>query len=823
MSTIQQIFPVVGMSCAACATRVNKTLQKVAGVTESQVNYASAMAYVTFDAQLCSAQVLQQAVRDAGYDLLIETDREKAMTQADEIRRRQYEKLKQRAILAMAFAVIIMIAGHWTDRSLTARILVCLLSTPVVFGLGRGFFTNAWKQLRQHTSNMDTLVATSTSVAYLFSLFNLLFPEFWRQRGIEPHLYFESSAMIIAFILLGRLLENKAKQQTSTAIRKLMNLQPQTVTRISAEGDQIISINQVQADDIIRVRPGERIAADGIVTEGTSYVDESMLSGEYMPKSKTSGCRVYAGTINQQGAFCFRATQTGKQTMLSQIIRMVQEAQGSKPPVQQLADKVAGVFVPTIITLSVITLLGWWIWAPQAGFTHGVVAMITVLIIACPCALGLATPTAIMVGIGKGASSGILVKHAESLETARKIDTLVFDKTGTLTKGQPEVTEQVWTASPSSAEQALLYGMESRSEHPLAAALIQHLKPLNLPDMTPDHFRSIPGRGITAQFDNGTYYAGNAALLRENGVTVPDTIRQQAEKWSVNGKTVIYFASSQRLLAVFSIADPIKPTTPAALKQLQQMGLEAWMLTGDQPETAHAIARETGISHVKAGLLPKDKADFIRQLQAEGRRVAMIGDGINDSAALAAADLSIAMGHGSDIAMDTAMVTILSSDLEKIPELIRLSHLTVRTIRQNLFWAFFYNLVSVPIAAGVLYPVNGFLLNPAIGGAAMAFSSVSVVANSLRLKRKKTGNEMMSTSTIKQTHMKKEFNVSGMMCMHCRAHVEKALNKIDGVSATVTLDPPVATVSFSHSELPLEQLQQIVTEEAGEYKLTPRE
>lgn len=821
MSTTQHIFPVIGMSCAACATHVNKTLQKVAGVLDSQVNYASAMAYITYDPQSCSAQVLQQAVRNAGYDLLVEPDKEDAMAQADAIRLRQYKTLKRRTILAVILSATIMVAGHWTDHSQTVRILIWLLSTPVVFGLGNKFFANAWKQLRQHTSNMDTLVAISTSVAYFFSLFNLFFPEFWRQRGIEPHLYFESSAMIIAFILLGRLLETKAKQQTSTAIRKLMNLQPQTVTRVETKGDQIISIGQVQTDDIIRVRPGERIAADGMVTEGSSYVDESMLSGEYMPKAKNTGCKVYAGTINQQGSFCFRATQTGARTMLSQIIRMVQEAQGSKPPVQQLADKVAGIFVPTIITLAVITLLGWWIWAPLAGFTHGIVAMITVLIIACPCALGLATPTAIMVGIGKGATHGILIKHAESLETARKIDTLVFDKTGTITKGQPEVTEHVWS-SASTAEQAILYGMESRSEHPLASAIIQHLKSLDLPDIALENFRSIPGRGITAISGNCTYYAGNADLLFENGITIPDSARLQTYKWSENGNTVIYFASAQCLLAMFAIADPIKPSSLPALEQLRKMGLEAWMLTGDQPETANAIARQTGIRHVKAGLLPKDKADFIRRLQSEGHRVAMIGDGINDSAALATADLSIAMGQGSDIAMDTSMVTILSSDLEKIPELISLSHHTVRTIRQNLFWAFFYNLISVPIAAGVLYPINGFLLNPAIGGAAMAFSSVSVVSNSLRLKRKKIGKDTKATQIKSTTNMKKEFNVSGMMCMHCRAHVEKALNKIDGVSATVTLDPPIATVTFSNKELTLEELQQAVTDDAGDYTLTPR-
>lgn len=821
MATTQQTFPVIGMSCAACAIRVHKTLQKVAGVSDAQVNYAAATAHVTFDAQQCSPQLLQQAVRQAGYDLLVEEAEDKALKHADDIRSRQYRQLKRRALLAIGSAVVIMIIGHWANRSRLVSLLVWLLATPVVFGLGRSFFVNAWKQLLHRAANMDTLVATSTSVAYFFSLFNLFFPDFWRQRGIEPHLYFESSAMIIGFILLGRLLEAKAKQQTSTAIRKLMHLQPQTVTRVTPEGDRLVGIDQLHADDLIRVRPGERIAADGVLTEGSSYVDESMLSGEYMPCAKKAGSKVYAGTINQQGSFCFRATQIGAHTMLSQIIRLVQEAQGSKPPVQQLADKVAGVFVPTIISLAVITLLGWWIWAPQAGFTHGIVAMITVLIIACPCALGLATPTAIMVGIGKGATRGILVKHAESLETARKVDTLIFDKTGTITCGKPVVTDQVWPQQPTPTEQAILLHMESRSEHPLAAAMVAHLQPLNLPSAEPEGFQSVPGRGITARWEGLSYYAGNAALLSENGIRIPDAIRQQAEQWSRNGKTAIFFASSTRLLALYAIADPVKPGATEALKELREMGLEVWMLTGDQTDTARAIAQQTGISHVKAGLLPQDKADFIRQLQSHRHHVAMIGDGINDSAALATADLSVAMGHGSDIAMDTAMVTILSSDLSKIPELIRLSHHTVRTIRQNLFWAFFYNLISVPIAAGVLYPINGFLLNPAIGGAAMAFSSVSVVTNSLRLKRKKIGKE--TTSHIKNTeNMKKEYNVSGMMCMHCRAHVEKALNKIDGVSATVTLDPPVATVTFSGAELPLEQLQQVVTDEAGEYTLTPR-
>ena len=809
------------MSCAACAIRVGKSLQNVGGVSEASVNYAAATARVAYDPALCSPGVLQEAVRRSGYDLIVEDDADDALRQADALRARNYRQLRRRALLALAGAAVIMGLSLFAAHSQALKITVCVLSTAVVFGLGRQFFIQAWNQLRHRSSNMDTLVATSTAVAYTFSLFNLIFPDFWLRRGIEPHLYFESAAMIIAFILLGRLLEAKAKYRTSAAIRSLMHLQPQSVTRVESDGDRTVALKLIREADVLRVRPGERIAADGVVTEGTSYVDESMLSGEPMPRAKQPGSRVYAGTINQQGSFCYRATQTGAHTMLSQIIRMVQEAQGSKPPVQQLADRVAARFVPTIITLAVITLLGWWLLAPTAGFSHGVVAMTTVLIIACPCALGLATPTAIMVGIGKGATSGILIKHADSLELARKIDVWVFDKTGTLTAGHPVVTQCVWTAQATPLAQSALLAMESRSEHPLATALVAHLQRLELQRAEITDFRLIPGRGIMAQADGITYCAGNAALMQEQEVSLTPEIRQQSGTWTSQGQTALFFAAGKKLLGLFAVADPLKPDTARAISLLHHMKRQVWMLTGDHQTTAQAIAHQAGINHIKAGLMPQDKAAFIRQLQAQGHKVAMVGDGINDSAALASADLSVAMGNGSDIAMHTAMVTILSADLSRIAQLIRLSQLTVRTIRQNLFWAFAYNVVSVPIAAGALYPLCGVLLNPAIGGAAMALSSVSVVSNSLLLKRRKIGNETVSTPQT-QNNMQKTFNVSGMMCMHCRAHVEKALNSISGVSATVTLDPPVATVSFSGEELPIEELQRIITSEAGDYTLSPR-
>lgn len=730
---IKNTYPVLGMSCASCAARVDKTLNGLPGVYQATVNYATAVAQVEYNPEVCSDATLQSAVQDAGYDLLVDTGEDVA-DKAEEIRLTRYRKIKRRTVVALLLSLPIMVISMFFEDISSLKYVLWILATPVVFGLGREFYINAWRQLKHGTSNMDTLVAVSTGIAYTFSVFNLLFPDFWLSRGIEPHIYFEAASVIIAFILLGRLLEERAKQNTSTAIKKLIGLQPKTVTIIVDSDERTVPITAVQKGDTILVKPGERIAVDGMVVTGESYVDESLLNGEPVPLHKQSGEKVFAGTINQKGTFRFIADKIGSDTMLAQIIRMVQDAQGSKAPVQKLVDRIARFFVPAIISISIIAFVAWIFLAPTNGFTNGLLAMVTVLIIACPCALGLATPTAIMVGIGKGAEKGILIKDAQSLEIAQKIDTIILDKTGTITAGHPIVVESLWENGFEHSRK-ILYSLEKLSEHPLSDAVVNTLQ--NEKEISIDKFENVPGKGVKGIVGNQTYYAGNLSLLNDNHITIASHLQELANKWTQEAKTLIWFADSTQAIAAIALTDEIKQTSAQAISQLQEMGVEVYMLTGDNAISAQAISRKVGINHYKAGVLPNEKAQFIKELQANGKKVGMVGDGINDSAALAQADLSIAMGQGSDIAVDTAMATILSSDLLKIPEAIRLSQLTIKTIYQNLFWAFIYNLIGIPIAAGIFYSVNGFLLNPMWASAAMAFSSVSVVLNSLRLKRKR--------------------------------------------------------------------------------------
>ncbi len=730
---IKNTYPVLGMSCASCAARVDKTLNGLPGVYQATVNYATAVAQVEYNPKVCSDATLQSAVQDAGYDLLVDTGEDVA-DKAEEIRLTRYRKIKRRTVAALLLSLPIMVISMFFEDISSLKYVLWILATPVVFGLGREFYINAWRQLKHGTSNMDTLVAVSTGIAYTFSVFNLLFPAFWLSRGIEPHIYFEAASVIIAFILLGRLLEERAKQNTSSAIKKLIGLQPKTVTIIVDSDERTVPITAVQKGDTILVKPGERIAVDGMVVTGESYVDESMLNGEPVPMHKQSGEKVFAGTINQKGTFRFIADKIGSDTMLAQIIRMVQDAQGSKAPVQKLVDRIARFFVPAIISISIIAFVVWIFLAPTNGFTNGLLAMVTVLIIACPCALGLATPTAIMVGIGKGAEKGILIKDAQSLELAQKIDTIILDKTGTITAGHPIVVESLWENGFEHSRK-ILYSLEKLSEHPLSDAVVNTLQ--NEKEISIDKFENVPGKGVKGIVGSQTYYAGNLSLLNDNHITIASHLQELANKWTQEAKTLVWFADSTQAIAAIALTDEIKQTSAQAISQLQKMGVEVYMLTGDNAISAQAISRKVGINHYKAGVLPNEKAQFIKELQANGKKVGMVGDGINDSAALAQADLSIAMGQGSDIAVDTAMTTILSSDLLKIPETIRLSQLTIKTIYQNLFWAFIYNLIGIPIAAGIFYSVNGFLLNPMWASAAMAFSSVSVVLNSLRLKRKR--------------------------------------------------------------------------------------
>ena len=732
--TVKASFPVLGMTCASCAGSAESVVRYVPGVVNSSVNFATGNLSVEYFPNMTDANAIRKAVQAGGYDLLIE-DESKQQETLEAIHEKKFKQLKNKTTWAIILSLPVVVIGMFFMDMLYANEIMLVFSTPVVLWIGRDFFINAWKQTKNKSANMDTLVALSTGIAYLFSVFNMVFMDFWMARGIHPHVYFEAAAVIIAFILLGKLLEEKAKGNTSTAIKKLMGLQPKTVIVIQKDGtEKQTAIEDVNAGDIILVKPGEKIAVDGMVISGNSYVDESMLSGEPVPVLKKEKEKVFAGTINQKGSFQFEAVKVGKETMLAQIIRMVQDAQGSKAPVQKLVDKIAGIFVPVVIGIAILTFVLWLILGGDNGVVQGLLAAVTVLVIACPCALGLATPTAIMVGVGKGAEKGILIKDAESLELAKKVQAIILDKTGTITEGKPEVTGITWLNNDDTTKNILL-SIEKQSEHPLAEAVVKNLEGTSTVSLS--GFDSITGKGAKADYNNETYYVGNKKLLFENNISIPTQLQSQADEWGKESKTVIWFANSKEALSVVAISDKIKETSVAAIKELQGMGIDLYMLTGDNEATAKAIAEQTGIGHYKAEVLPHQKAEFVKELQAQGKVVAMVGDGINDSTALATADVSIAMGKGSDIAMDVAKMTIISSDLTKIPQAIRLSKQTVATIKQNLFWAFIYNLIGIPIAAGILYPINGFLLNPMIAGAAMALSSVSVVSNSLRLKWKK--------------------------------------------------------------------------------------
>jgi len=733
VTTIKKTFPVLDMTCASCAVSVESILKSQQGVVSAAVNLATATVIVEYIPGVVEPLDLKKTVQSIGYDLLVEEDKDEANT-IENLQLEKFALLKRKTYFALALSAPIVLISMFFMNMPFANAIMWVLSTPVVLWLGSDFFINAWKQAKHRTANMDTLVALSTGVAYLFSVFNTVFPSFWNQRGLHAHVYFEAAAVVIAFILLGKLLEEKAKGNTSTAIKKLMGLQPKSVTIVHEGGHQKeVPIEQVEIGNIILVKPGEKIAVDGTLISGNSYVDESMLSGEPVPVLKIENEKVFSGTINQKGSFQFKAEKIGSDTMLAQIIKMVQNAQGSKAPVQKLVDKIAGVFVPVVILIAIASFIIWNIFGGENGFTEGLLALVTVLVIACPCALGLATPTAIMVGVGKGAEMGILIKDAESLEQAKKINTIILDKTGTITEGKPIVTNEFWSDDNNQLKQ-IFFSIEKLSEHPLADAVVKHLHLQT--KTTLSNFESITGKGVKATFDGETYFVGNKSLLDEIGTTIDDSLLKNAEQWGNEAKTVIWFFTSKKALSVYAITDQIKANSKNAIAQLQQNGIDVFMLTGDNETTAKAIAESVGINHYKANVLPEQKAAFVKQLQLAGKVVAMVGDGINDSTALAQADVSIAMGKGSDIAIDVAKMTIISSDLGKIPDAIRLSKLTVATIKQNLFWAFIYNLIGIPIAAGILYPLNGFLLNPMIAGAAMALSSVSVVSNSLRLKWK---------------------------------------------------------------------------------------
>lgn len=734
VATKRKQYPVTGMSCASCSASVETILQNQVGVVSAAVNLASQTVQLEYIDTIVTPSALKEALQSVGFDLIVEETAE-AKNALEEQQLLHYQRSKQRTWWAIALSIPLVAVGMFFMDMPYANELMWALSTPVVVWFGRHFFVNAWRQLKHRSANMDTLVALSTGIAYSFSVFNTLYPSFWHSRGLHAHVYFEAAAVVITFILVGKLLEEKAKANTSSAIKKLIGLQPSTVT-IVRDNNQLedIPIAQVKVGDVLLVKPGSKIPVDGSITEGASFVDESMITGESIPASKEVNDRVFAGTINQKGSFRMVAAKVGGDTLLASIIRQVQQAQGSKAPVQRLVDKIASIFVPTVIAIAVATFAAWWMLGGDSGLTHGLLAAITVLVIACPCALGLATPTAIMVGVGKGAENGILIKDAESLERAHTLNAIVLDKTGTITVGKPTVVAQQWLATEDiPLLRSILYSLERQSEHPLAEAVAASLTDeASLLPLT--GIVSQTGQGISAQHQATTYWIGNTSLMQAQGANATAALAQ-VDEWSSNAYTVVYFGRGSELLAVLAIADQIKESSAAAIAQLQQMGIEVLMLTGDNRQTAAAVAHQVGIARYQAEALPSDKASFIKELQQQGKVVGMVGDGINDSEALALANVSIAMGRGSDIAIDVAMMTLISNDLRKIPAAITLSRKTVATIRQNLFWAFIYNLIGIPVAAGALYAVSGFMLNPMIAGAAMALSSVSVVSNSLRLKR----------------------------------------------------------------------------------------
>lgn len=732
--TKQVTLPVTGMSCAACAVSVESMLSHTKGVVNAGVNYANQSVMVTYDPALVDLPQMDQVLQGIGYGLIIEDSEEDAIAEQEKIQQGHYQKLKNKAIYTGALTIPVVILGMFLMDWRYANYIMLALTIPVLFVFGRDFFGNAWKQAQHGKANMDTLVALSTGVAFLFSAFNTFFPDFWHARGLHPHVYFEASAVIIFFILLGKLMEERAKSNTSAALKKLIGLQPKTVRVVRDGLETEIPAREVLRDDEVVIRSGEKIPVDGKVVSGSSFVDESLMTGEPIPAEKKPGDAVFAGTLNQTGSFTFTAEKVGKQTVLAQIIKTVQAAQGSKAPVQRLADRIAGIFVPVVIGIAILTFIAWLVFGGDNAITHAMLAAVSVLVIACPCALGLATPTAMMVGVGKGAESNILIRDAESLEKAYQVNAVILDKTGTLTEGRPKVTDWHWIASLEnrSAHMAAVKSLESRSEHPLARAIVQYgdaTAPVRIKG-----FQSLTGSGVRGFAGQDEYLAGTLSFLEKEGIPASAELQPAYEILTAQAKTVIGIAINGQHAGLVAIADQLKATSAEAVQKLRNRGMEVHMLTGDNAQTAAAVAAQVGITSFRSEVKPDDKMQFVQALQAEGKTVAMVGDGINDSQALAQADVSVAMGKGSDIAMDVAKMTLITSDLLVLPKALNLSRKTVRTIRQNLFWAFIYNIIGIPVAAGVLYPINGFLLDPMLAGAAMALSSVSVVMNSLRLK-----------------------------------------------------------------------------------------
>ncbi len=740
MDNIKKVYNIKGMHCASCVLSIEMGLKKVSGVKNAVVNLANEKATVEFDPTKVDDQKIISAISQVGYQAFIQEETTEEQTE-DQEKKEELKKLKTKVLISLILGALI-VWGSFPGMIKTAPAILqnfwlqLVLATPVQFWAGWMFYRATFPALKNRTANMDTLVTIGTTVAYIYSVSITVWPDFFKSAGIDPMPYFDVSTIIIGLILLGRYFEAKAKAGTSEAIKKLIGLQAKTA-RLIKEGKEVdVLISEVVLGDMIRVRPGEKIPVDGQMVEGDSSIDESMVTGESIPVDKTIGDNVVGGTINKNGSFVFKATKVGSETLLSQIIKLVEEAQGSKAPIQRLADLVSAYFVPVVIMLAILTFVVWYVIGPFPAFLFAMLNSISVLIIACPCAMGLATPTAIMVGTGKGATSGILIKDAESLETAHKIDTIVFDKTGTLTIGQPEVTE-ILIVDNLSAEESLRLAasLEKGSEHSLADSILRKADEKKLILSSVSGFMAIPGHGIEGTINSQKVFLGNRKLMNRENIIVDGEQNKKMEQLESEGKTVMLLAVEKKLAAFIAVADLVKDSAREAINVLKGLNIEPIMITGDNARTARAIAEKVGISRILSEVLPEEKEKEIIKLKKAGRVVAMVGDGVNDAPALASADVGIAMGSGTDVAIESAGITLINKDLRSVARAIVLSKKTMRTIKINLFWAFGYNIILIPVAMGVLFPVWGILLSPIFASAAMALSSISVVVNSLLLKR----------------------------------------------------------------------------------------
>lgn len=733
---VKKSFPLLGLHCAACAAHATKALEATTGVQSATVNLASATAFIVYDETLCTPEVLRDAVATMGYTLRIN---EPEVGELEALRQREASNLRRKTWVAVILSLIVMGLMMWPPMTLSKALLSALLTAITLLWAGSGFFSRGWRQLRSGAAGMDLLVMLSTTVAFVYSLYRL--GSYLSMEGEAHqlhHLYFEAASMTIAFVLLGKVLEARAERRTSAALRRLMGGQPKTVHQLLPSGEVILlPVSEVEPGMELRALPHELFAVDGEVISGESYADEQLISGEPIPVAKTTGSTVYAGTLNGAGTLVYRAHEVGRATLLARIIRLVEEAQSSRAPIQQVVDRVARIFVPVIVFLALLTFLAWGFLSPIDGWEQGLIAAVTVLIIACPCALGLATPTAIMVGIGRGAEEGLLVRNAEALEAAGHIDTLVLDKTGTITEGRPEVKAIHWCHSEGNDTFVpILVALERLSSHPLSGAILRALPQESERGLEVTHLHEQAGRGLEGEVDGIIYRVGQRAFVEELAGELSPAALAALEEGERMGATCSLFARKGEVLSVLLIADTLRPSSAKALQALRARGLEVIMLTGDGASAARAVGEAVGVSRVVDSVRPEEKAAFIEGLQQAGKRVAMVGDGINDAAALARADLSIAMGSGSDLALETAMVTLRSSDLMQLEHLFDLARTTLSTIHQNLFWACIYNLIAIPVAAGVLYPFTGYQLNPMLAGGLMMLSSLSVVTNSLRQARR---------------------------------------------------------------------------------------